>query len=93
MNKRDLVSAVTAATCMKRGLAEKAVETVLSAIRTNARRGVQLVGFGSFCVVKRRAKTGRNPQTGKIFTVAEHNVVKFRPGTEFTKQVNKRAKK
>jgi len=93
MNKRDLVTAVTATTGMKRGIAEKAVETVLSAIRTNACRGVQLVGFGSFCVVNRRAKTGRNPQTGKTFTVAARNVVKFRPGTEFTKQVNKRAKK
>jgi DNA-binding protein HU-beta len=88
MNKRDLVDAVAGDTGIRKTMAEKAVDSVLSAIRRNARKGVQLVGFGSFCVVKRKARHGRNPQTGASFTAKACNVIKFRPGTQFKKQVN-----
>ena len=88
MNRRDLAAVVAKDTGITKSLADKAVESVLAAIRRNAKRGVQLVGFGSFTVVKRRARNGRNPQTGAAFTVKACNVIKFRPGTEFKKLVN-----
>ncbi len=90
MNKKDLAAAVAKDTGIRKALAEKAVDSMLGAIRAGACKGVQLVGFGSFCVVKRRQRNGRNPQTGKAFTVRACNVVKFRAGTRFKKHVNKK---
>ena len=52
MNRRDLAAVVAKDTGIKKSLAEKAVESVLAAIRRNAKRGVQLVGFGSFYCCK-----------------------------------------
>jgi DNA-binding protein HU-beta len=88
MNKRGLVDAVAAAAGMQKTVAEKAVESVLATIKKNAKKGVQLIGFGSFSVVKRKAREGRNPKTGAVFFVKASNVIKFRPGTKFKEQVN-----
>ncbi|WP_436934593.1 HU family DNA-binding protein [Halovenus marina] len=49
---------------------------------------VSLVGFGSFSISKRSARTGRNPQTGKEIQIAAKNVVKFKAGAELSKAVN-----
>jgi len=49
---------------------------------------VSLVGFGSFSVSKRNARTGRNPQTGKEIQIAAKNVVKFKAGAELADSVN-----
>ncbi|MCX6269894.1 MAG: HU family DNA-binding protein [Bacteroidetes bacterium] len=46
---------------------------------------VALVGFGSFSVVKRAARKGRNPQTGKEIKISAKKVVKFRPGSDLSK--------
>ncbi len=67
MNKRDLIDIVAKDAGIQKTLAEKTVESVLGALRRNAKRGVQLIGFGSFSVVKRRKRTGRNPKTGAPF--------------------------
>jgi DNA-binding protein HU-beta len=88
MNKRNLVDIVAKDAGIKKALAEKTVDSVLSAIRENVKKGVQIIGFGSFCIVKRKARTGRNPKTGAAFTVNASNVIKFRPGTIFKEQVN-----
>ena len=88
MNKRDIVAAVARETGIKKVLAEKTVDSVLHAIRKNAKKGIQIIGFGSFSVVKRRARKCKNPRTGATFTVQASNVIKFRPGTEFKHQVN-----
>jgi len=48
-----------------------------------------LVGFGSFSVSKRAARTGRNPQTGKAIKIAAKKVVKFKAGAELAGKVNK----
>ncbi|MCC6691558.1 MAG: HU family DNA-binding protein, partial [Bacteroidia bacterium] len=50
---------------------------------------VALVGFGSFSVSKRSARTGRNPQTGKEIKIAAKKVAKFKAGAELKKTVNK----
>ena len=49
---------------------------------------VSLVGFGSFSVSKRAARTGRNPQTGKEIKIAAKNVVRFKAGSELSDKVN-----
>ena len=49
---------------------------------------VSLVGFGSWSVSKRAARTGRNPQTGKTIQIAAKNVVKFKAGAGFSSAVN-----
>jgi DNA-binding protein HU-beta len=88
MNKRDIVAVVARETGIKKTLAEKTVDSMLRAIRKNAKKGIQIIGFGSFSVVKRRARQCKNPQTGASFTVRASNVIKFRPGTGFKEQVN-----
>ncbi|HTA27193.1 MAG TPA: HU family DNA-binding protein, partial [Bacteroidia bacterium] len=50
---------------------------------------VALVGFGSFSVVKRAARNGRNPQTGKAIKIVAKKVAKFKAGSELKKTVNK----
>jgi DNA-binding protein HU-beta len=88
MNKRDLVAVVAKDAGIQKLLAEKTVESVLNAIRKNTKKGVQLVGFGSFTIVRRKARNGRNPRTGAAFSVKAYNAIKFRPGTEFKEMVN-----
>lgn len=50
--------------------------------------GLSLIGFGSFSISKRSARTGRNPQTGKEIQIAARKVVKFKAGAELSKAVN-----
>jgi DNA-binding protein HU-beta len=58
------------------------VKTTTSALKKGDR--VALVGFGSFAVSKRNARTGRNPQTGKPITIAAKKVVKFKAGADLS---------
>jgi DNA-binding protein HU-beta len=89
MNKGDLIAAVAKETGMSKAGAEKAVNSVLENIKKNAKKGVQLIGFGSFGISKRKARSGRNPQTGAKIKIKASNAVKFRSGAEFKKLVNK----
>ncbi|MCL1915985.1 MAG: HU family DNA-binding protein [Desulfovibrionaceae bacterium] len=61
--------------------AEAAYNSVFAAIAKSLKKGeaVTIVGFGSFKVVKRAARKGRNPQTGKELTIKAHKAVKFTP--------------
>jgi len=85
MNKAELVSLVAKETDSSKALAEKVVNSVLDNIKKNAKKGVQLIGFGSFTVGKRKARTGRNPQTGEKIQIKASKTVKFKAGTEFKK--------
>jgi len=51
---------------------------------------VTLVGFGTFSVLQRKARNGRNPQTGGVLKIAARRVAKFTPGVELKKHVNKK---
>ncbi|HUI92112.1 MAG TPA: HU family DNA-binding protein [Chitinivibrionales bacterium] len=88
MNKRDVIAVVAREAGIKKVLAGKTVDSVLRAIRKNAKKGIQIIGFGSFSVVKRRARKCKNPRTGATFTVKASNIIKFRPGTDFKQLVN-----
>ncbi|MEA3444252.1 MAG: HU family DNA-binding protein, partial [Bacteroidota bacterium] len=68
---------------------KKALDAFISATSGALKGGerVALVGFGSFSVTVRNARTGRNPQTGKEITIPEKKVVKFKAGSELAEMV------
>jgi nucleoid DNA-binding protein len=89
MNKGDLVNEVAKVVGTKKA-AQEAVECVLDSI-TKALKGneaVSLVGFGTFKVSNRKARTGRNPQTGEEIKIKAMNVPKFTPGKDLKDAVN-----
>ncbi len=81
MTKADLISAV-AETGMSKKEAVAAVDAVIDAIKGALAKGekVSLIGFGSFSVKKRKARTGRNPRTGKAIRIKAKNVPVFSAG-------------
>ena len=82
MTKAELVEAVAKSASIPKAAAEKAVGAFINTVSNALKQGdrVTLVGFGSFEVSQRQARTGRNPQTGKEINIAEAKVPKFRPG-------------
>jgi nucleoid DNA-binding protein len=88
VNKADLVDAVAKYTCTK-AEAAGAVDALLDHIKKSLKKGeaVSLVGFGTFAVRKRKARTGRNPQTGKTIQIPARKIPVFRPGKEFKTMV------
>lgn len=81
MTKADLVAAV-AGTGITKKQAAAAVDAVISSIKGALKKGdkVSLVGFGSFSVKERKARTGRNPQTGKPMKIKAKKVPAFSAG-------------
>jgi nucleoid DNA-binding protein len=81
MNKAQLIDEVAKVTCTKKE-AEKAIDATFAAIQKALKKGaaVTLVGFGTFRVSKRKARTGRNPQTGAALKIAAKKVPVFKAG-------------
>ena len=81
MNKQELI-ATTEKVLADRKTAKAAVESLLTQIRLALQSGdaVTLSGFGTFKVVERQARTGRNPKTGENIPIPAHRAVKFVPG-------------
>jgi len=84
MNKSELVAAVAAKAEMSKAAAAKAVEATFEAMAKALKNGenVQLIGFGSFAVVKKAARQGINPATKAPITIPAKNVVRFRAGAK-----------
>ena len=82
MNKTQLIDAIAAEAKLTKADSKKALEAFLKATTVALKKGgrVELVGFGSFGVAKRSARTGRNPQTGKPINIKAKKVVKFKAG-------------
>ncbi len=80
MNKGQLIAEVAKKTNLSKKDAANAVDTTIETIKKNVKKGVTLVGFGTFKVVRRKARIGRNPQTGEKINIKAKNVVKFKPG-------------
>lgn len=82
MNKSELVDAVAAETNLTKIQASEAIDAVIHAIQNALKGGqqVNLVGFGSFMVTERAARTGRNPRTGAEINIPAANLPKFKPG-------------
>ena len=88
MNKADLIEAVAKVVSTKKE-ASAAVDAVLDAIKGALKKGeaVTLVGFGTFKVAERKARTGRNPRTGEVIKIPKKKVPVFRAGSELKKAV------
>ncbi|MFZ2897162.1 MAG: HU family DNA-binding protein [Saprospiraceae bacterium] len=92
MNKGDLVTKVAEASKITKAQATTAVNTVFDAIAGSLKAGdkATLIGFGTFSVSERKARTGRNPQTGASIKISAKKVVRFKPGKELSDTVNKK---
>ncbi len=90
MNKGELIEAVADSAGISRADATKAVDAVLDSISKTLSNGgsVSLVGFGTFSVKARAARTGRNPRTGEPIQIAASNVPGFKAGKALKDAVN-----
>ncbi len=90
MNKGDLISKIAENANLSKAQATDALNAVLDGIEEALKSGdkVTLIGFGTFSVSRRDARTGRNPQTGASIKIKAKNVVKFKPGKEISDSVN-----
>ncbi|EPR30735.1 histone family protein DNA-binding protein [Alkalidesulfovibrio alkalitolerans DSM 16529] len=82
MTKAELVAKIADKASTTKANAERALNAFLEAVEaTLVKEGkLTLTGFGTFVVEERKARTGRNPRTGKAITIPSTKVVKFRPG-------------
>lgn len=89
MNKAELIDAIAAESKLTKADSKKALDAFIKATGTSLKKGdrIALVGFGSFAVAKRSARTGRNPQTGKPINIKAKNVVRFKAGADLLKSV------
>ena len=89
MNKSELVEGMASASGISKAAAEKALNGMLDSITSALSKGdkVTLVGFGTFSVAKRAARTGRNPQTGKEIKIAARTVARFKAGSKLSDAV------
>lgn len=89
MRKQDLVKAVAEATGQSDAVSTKAVNAVFESISASLSDGdeVAVSGFGSFKVVERSSREGRNPQTGESITIPARKSPVFRPGTQLKRSV------
>ena len=92
MNKSELVAAIASKADISKKDAEAAVKAFTETVTKELKKGgkVQLVGFGTFEVTKRAARTGRNPQTGKEMKIAASKAPKFKAGKALKDLVNKK---
>ena len=90
MNKAELIDAIASQSGLSKVDAKKALDGFVAATSEAMKAGdrISLVGFGSFSVSNRAARTGRNPQTGKEIAIAAKNVIRFKAGAELTANVN-----
>ncbi len=89
MNKAELVEKVASQTGLTKKTCRETIDVVTSTITESLARGekVTLVGFGTFKVRKRKARQGRNPQTGKEIQIPAKEVPKFEPGKNLKEAV------
>ena len=89
MNKSNLIDAIAECSGLTKAQAQRAIDCYHECVKGALISGdrVTIVGFGSFSVSQRSARTGRNPQTGKIIRIGPKKVVKFRPSTDLTNYI------
>lgn len=89
MNKSDLINNIASDAKITKVQAQAALNSFLDNTSSALKKGdkVILVGFGTFSVADRAARTGRNPQTGKEIKIEAKKVVKFKPGSELSTNV------
>ncbi len=90
MNKTELIDAIAASADLSKASAGRALDAVVESITDALKKGdqVSLVGFGTFSVKPRAARTGRNPQTGATIQISASNVPGFKAGKALKDAVN-----
>jgi len=91
MNKADLVAKISKDADIPKAAAMQAIDSFTEHIIKAMQKGedVTLVGFGTFTTSKRKARTGRNPQTGQTIKIAARKVPKFKAGKQLRDLINK----
>ena len=89
MNKSQLIDAVALESGLSKVDARKAVDAFVKTTVEQLKQGEKLVliGFGTFSVIERLARTGRNPQTGEALEIAKRKIIKFKAGSELNDEV------
>jgi DNA-binding protein HU-beta len=89
MTKADLVDGIARETKLSKADSERALNAFISIAKATIKRDGRfpLAGFGTFVLVNRKARTGRNPQTGQPIQIRASRVVRFRPGKELSESV------
>lgn len=90
MNKSELIDAIAASADLPKAAAGRALDAVIETVETTLKNGdqVALVGFGTFSVKDRAARTGRNPQTGAAIEIAAARIPNFKAGKSLKDAVN-----
>ncbi|WP_020409394.1 nucleoid-associated protein HU-beta [Hahella ganghwensis] len=90
MNKSELIDAVAASADISKAAAGRALDAVVESVTDALKKGEQvtLIGFGTFSVKERAARTGRNPQTGDTINIAAAKVPSFKAGKALKDAVN-----
>jgi len=85
MNKSELIEAIAGATDIPKSTAGKALDTLMETIIAALKEGdtVSIIGFGTFTVKERAARTGRNPRTGESIAIAASKTPAFKAGKAF----------
>ena len=91
MNKSELIDQIAKTADISKAAAGRALDATIGAVKTALKKGqgVTLVGFGSFYVGKRAARTGRNPRTGAHVSVDQKYVPFFKTGKEMRERLNR----
>jgi DNA-binding protein HU-beta len=89
MTKAELIDKISSGVKISKVDAAKALDSTLNSIKGALKKGqkITLVGFGTFSVVKRKARKGRNPQTGAAISIPARKIPKFRAGKTFKEAV------
>ncbi|HZS06702.1 MAG TPA: HU family DNA-binding protein [Blastocatellia bacterium] len=95
MNKSHLIEKVAKELGISKVAADKAIDSILAGVSEGLRKGerVTFVGFGTFSLGERRARSGRNPQTGEPIRIESRKFVRFTTGKKLNRQVNNNKKR
>ena len=90
MNKSELIEAIAASADIPKAAASRALDAMVDTVTESLKKGdsVSLVGFGTFSVKERAARTGRNPQTGQPIQISAAKVPSFKEGKALKDSVN-----
>lgn len=89
MNKQQLIEKIATEAKLPKAQCENVLNICFETVKKTVKKGddVKIVGFGTFTKAKRKARTGRNPQTGKTIKIPASWAPKFRAGAEFKEMV------
>lgn len=90
MNKSELIEAIAASADIPKAAASRALDAMVDSVTDSLKKGdsVSLVGFGTFAIKERAARTGRNPQTGEPIQISAAKVPSFKAGKALKDSVN-----